>query len=545
LAARPKGGAVKELARTAFDGQALRVIQHVAGESPETADKILEILAADLVVWAGRLCLIHRLEAPSSGWIARPAGSLLLHQADATHLAELATRRADHRKWDRRANDFLPCDCPRRIGEQLLARGHWPGVRELLGVVEAPLVLPDGRLLDRAGFDVASGLYLAAVPDGYTSPEPEPGSGEVDQAVDVLLDAVSTFPFASWYARSAAMAAILAALLRRVLPAAPLVAITAPTPGTGKSLLADVVSVVAIGRPGAVLALGADEAETEKRLYAALLAGDQMIVLDNLEAPLRGAVVCQVVTQPAVRFRPLGGSGMVTVPTNAMVIVTGNNVDLRGDVIRRAMPIHLDAECERPDQRTFARDALAHTFANRGPLIRAALTIVRAYLAAGAPAVDGLPPYGGFGEWDRLVRRPLVWAGLPDPLGGAELLRAVDPDLENTRALFTTWRDVFGNEPATAAEALARARATGPSCSGRVDPEHPAFSDAMHAVTGERLDGRRLAAWLRRHRGRIVDGLQLVRGEDDRHAKVARWAVTPAGFAGSAVSLSPNVGKVS
>jgi putative DNA primase/helicase len=53
----------------------------------------------------------------------------------------------------------------------------------------------------------------------------------------------------------------LTALLRRALPAAPLVAITAPTPGTGKSLLADAVSVVAISRPGAVLALGADEAD--------------------------------------------------------------------------------------------------------------------------------------------------------------------------------------------------------------------------------------------------------------------------------------------
>jgi putative DNA primase/helicase len=46
---------------------------------------------------------------------------------------------------------------------------------------------------------------------------------------------------------------------------------------------------------------GKDEAETEKRLHSAMLAGDTLISLDNCDEPLGGDVLCQILTQPSIK----------------------------------------------------------------------------------------------------------------------------------------------------------------------------------------------------------------------------------------------------
>lgn len=496
-------------------------IFHDPGRQHEVNDHIVAALATsqagpDIYIWSNGLARIYELAKPETGEIARPAGSIILHSINATHLAEIATQKARHYKHDRRSNDYREMDCPKRSAEAIIERGHWPELRVLTGIVESPTLAPDGELLDSQGYH-ACGIYITNIPSDYESLNAKPSISDAQDAIHQLKEPFTTFPFVGESDQSAAIAAIITALIRRSLPAAPMLAVTAPTPGTGKSLLADLVSKIAINRRSAVLALGSDEAETEKRLYAALLAGDSILTLDNIEQPLRGAVICQILTQSSVRFRPLGGSSVVTVPTCSTILATGNNLDIRGDLRRRVMLIRLDANTERPEQRQFKRDALAYVGERRGALIRAALTVPLAYLAAGSPPIEGLTAYGGFSEWDALVRRPLVWAGLPDP------------DLEVTRALFAAWRAAYGNEAATVADALSQARASMPRFDGNVDPVYPELRDALHAICGERLEARRAGGWLRRHRNRIVDGLQLLQVENDTHAKVARWAVRTAG----------------
>lgn len=515
------------------DGKARPKIFHKPGKLPDIIDDTLSAVShmsvcVDLFVWSGGLYRIYRLPKPETGNIARPVGSLVLHHIDANHLSELATRAAHHYKFDRRSGSWLVIDCPRRIAEAIISRGQWPTLRHLGGIVEAPTITADGRLVDEAGYHPC-GLFVTTNPGDYMPPPAVPTLDDAKAAVKQLSEAVETFPFVDDCDSAAAIAAIMTGLNRRSFPAAPMVGITSSTPGTGKSLLGDVICTIVLGRPSAVFALGADENETEKRLYSAFLAGDSILTFDNIEQPLRGAVLCQVLTQSSVRFRPLGGSSVVTVPTCAMLIATGNNLDIRGDLRRRVMLIRLDAKTERPERRVFERDALAYVASRRGTLIRAALTISLAYLAALPPPPEGIVAYGGFSEWDVMVRRPLVWAGLPDPLRGAETLRDTDPDLEATRAMFAAWRSVYGDEATTVADVLACIREDMSRFDGGYDSAHPDLRDAIHAISGERLDARRVGGWLRRHRDRIVDGLQLVQSDSDSHAKVARWRVITAG----------------
>lgn len=521
LRAVPTGGGT-------FNAEGRRVIQHDPGKLPEVLDHLgaaLAEYAGNLYVYAGRLVRVYSVPEAQRGSVHRPRGALILHPVDAAHLVELAGRAAMHERFDARADRYKPCDCPKRVAEAYLARGHWPEIPMLSGFTEAPTITLDGKLLDQPGFN--DGLFLAFDKiAGYVPPPASLSMEDAEQAMTILLDLIREFPLIDYEDRAAVLAGIITGLVRRILPAAPMMAITAPTPGTGKTLLAETFSVIASSRRASVLSLGHDDAEAEKRLSGVLLAGDACILLDNIERPLKGDLLCQVLSQPSVRLRPLGASGMVSIPTHALMVATGNNLAIVGDLKRRVALIRMDAGTERPEQRTFKRDHLADVFARRGELIRAALTIPMAYLAAGVPAIEGLHPLGGFAEWDRMVRRPLVWLGLPDPLKASEGLREQDPDLEAMRLLFSSWRQAFGDKAVTAAEVVAAGMANQLMSSERT---HPDLYEGLQLVCSEKPNTRRLGYWLRAHRDRIVDGLQLKPARPDGHAKVARWQVMNCG----------------
>src|SRR5262249_29908641 len=99
------------------------------------------------------------------------------------------------------------------------------------------------------------------------------------------------------------------------------------------------------------------------------------------------------------------------------------------DTARRICHCRLESSEERPEERSEFRhpDMLAWVGANRGRLLGAALTILRAYCAAGRPDL-GLPAWGSFEGWSRLVRSAIVWVDLPDP-GETRLLLQASADV--------------------------------------------------------------------------------------------------------------------
>ena len=532
LAKTGKGGRRPQTQKStgSYDATGRRVIRHLAGELPSILDQLGAALAeanANLFRYAGRLARVYQAGEETHGDVKRAAGALLVHPVEPAHLVELGGRAAIHEKWDSRNMAFVPCDMPRRAADCYLARGHWPELPALNGFVEAPTITPDWRLIDQPGYDIDTGLFSAyATIPGYRRPLEKPTKNDALRALETLSSLFESFPFVDASDRSAMLAGVLTAILRRMLPAAPMFAITAPTPGTGKTLLCETLAILATNRRASVLSLGHDDAETEKRLTGVLLAGDAVISIDNIERPLKGDLLCQVTTQQFVRLRPLGGSGMLSIPTHALLVATGNNLSIVGDLKRRVVLVRLDAGIERPEQRTFDTDHLATISARRGEIITAALTLALSYGKAGAPKITGLHALGGFEIWDRMVRRPLVWLGLSDPLKASEGLRDQDPDIEAMRLLFSSWSAIFGTSPTTVADVVAAGMETAPMSSNYTNAE---LRDALQLVCSEKPNSRRLGYWLRAHRERIVDGLQLRQSGTDGHAKVSRWSVIKCG----------------
>lgn len=96
-------------------------------------------------------------------------------------------------------------------------------------------------------------------------------------ALEILRTLFKGFPFANQESESVAIAAVLTALIRKSITTAPLFGITAPKMGTGKSLLADAIALIATGKPNSVLSIAENEIEERKRLLSVLMEGDLMI----------------------------------------------------------------------------------------------------------------------------------------------------------------------------------------------------------------------------------------------------------------------------
>jgi hypothetical protein len=211
--------------------------------------------------------------------------------------------------------------------------------------------------------------------------------------------------------------------------------------------------------------------------------------------------LCTFLTTSVWRERFLGVSRDHAVPTNTVVVVTGNNLALVGDLTRRFLLCRIDPGVERPEEREFTRDLRAHVLRHRPRLVTAALTIMRGYVAAGRPRPAGTKPLGSFESWDRLVRGAVLWLGLPDPVGTRLELVESDPVRERLTALLSAWHEAFGERRITASDLIFEAAKV------------PRLKNALLPLAEERgeLSAKKLGYSLRSLTGRIADGLRLVK----------------------------------
>jgi len=186
------------------------------------------------------------------------------------------------------------------------------------------------------------------------------------------------------------------------------------------------------------------------------------------------------------------------------VFATGNNITFRGDMVRRGLVCNLEALDERPELRVFQKDALEVAADNRGTYVAAALTIVRAYLAASAPSVCG--PFGSYAAWSKMVRSPLIWLDEPDPVISMEGIRDEDAVLNSIREFVSLWLD-YGldlNTPYLAATIIEEACNAPPTYWGPMYFKQFLLRVAASKGDPKAISAERLGHWLRKIDGRIV-----------------------------------------
>lgn len=286
-------------------------------------------------------------------------------------------------------------------------------------ITEVPLLRGDGTVLDKPGYDTASGvLYVPSLTDRIRVPA-APTQAQARAAAKFITDEVLVdFPFKTQADQANALAFLLTDTVRRAVPVAPAAVISAPTMGTGKDLFVRVVHFISTGRePG--LTRWEDEAERRKHITAALRAGATFITFSNCTGTLRSPALEHILTSPMAGGRILGLSETVNLVNRATWSFNGNNIGVSGDLSRRTYPIRLDAEVARPYERTpeggwHQPDLVEWVLQHRAKLIAAKLTILKAWVVGGRPAAptEVRSIFGSFERWESTMSGALHFAGV-------------------------------------------------------------------------------------------------------------------------------------
>ncbi|NGX58708.1 MAG: hypothetical protein K940chlam3_01616, partial [Chlamydiae bacterium] len=440
--------------------------------------------------------MVQRRKVPMGG-VKRSKGMLVIQPIEIPFLVERLTQVAHWYSSDARQkkdNPWKRCDCPDKIAKTYISRGEW-SLPLLEGVITAPTLRSDGTILDQGGYDQKTGLFFHP---SIQFPEFGLKSTKNDaiNAVKVFEKLLKGFPFVDEASFSVAISAITSTLIRRSLPTVPLHAFNAPKKGSGKSLLSDVVGMIATGLKPTQMSQPENPAEERKRLLALLMAGDPVICIDNVERPLGSDALCTILTSETWSERLLGVNKNIEVSTNVMFLATGNNTVFRGDLTRRVLKSTIDPACERPEERAFDVNLYHYVPTHRAHLVHAALTILRAYNQAGRPS-QGLSPFGSFEEWSGWVRSALVWCGLEDPCKTRHSIEEDDPVGIGLKRILMAWREKF-KEPVLARTVL-----------GTADP---VLRDAIEEFVGDpqKISSKKLGTRLKKYQNRTEGGLRFV-----------------------------------
>lgn len=338
-----------------------------------------------------------------------------------------------------------PVAPPREVLEDMLAHPK-PPILPLTGMAYSPIVTPDGEILIENGYHAASGYYVA-LGNLQVPPVPlSPTQDDVANAKRLLTDELLVdFKFAHAADRVHAVEAIMAPIIRPLIQGpTPLRMIEAPTPGSGKGLLAEAVAEIAIGGPPRSMTEGHDDDEWRKRLTAAALDAQPVTVIDNVRRRLESGSLASMLTVTEWSDRLLGASRTVTIPIRTSWYATGNNPAYSEEIGRRVVRIRLDTGEERPWERTgFRHDPLlAWVRKDRDLLIWAVLVLVRAWIAAGRPRASYV--MGSYDEWAAISGGILDNAGLPGLLGNREeTYRQAEAEIEAWRELIGAWWQAY------------------------------------------------------------------------------------------------------
>lgn len=408
-----------------------------------------------------------------------------------------------------------------------LARKTWPGVPPLRGIVGAPVLRPDGTLLQRPGYDEATGLYLAS--RAPLDPVPDaPTAEQVEQARHFIFGVfLRDFPWVADADRANYAGVLVTPILRRYLRVlTPFVVLTATMPASGKTILTSGPGMLYGQR---VLTWTHDDAELRKSITAVLADPVGTVIFDNLGegASIDSPVLARLITDRTWADRLLGGNRTASYANDRLWMATGNNLRLGGDMATRTVMVRLDPDMPHPEER--GGFALPHLDTwicdpvNQRRLLWHLLVLVVDWTRAGSPRRRGAR-MRQFTPWAEAVGGFLDHHGITGFLGNVADVREADDEDATWAAFLARWHSLYGTDRLTARELRRHAEPVFVAGVGEEDRWDGLFlTDHRGKIPNEMALARRMTGHVGRWHGSFV-----LRRATDPHSKVRLWWVETA-----------------
>jgi ribosomal protein L18E len=366
----------------------------------------------------------------------------------------------------------------------------------------------EGGLRGDRGYDAGNKVYID--PNYEPLPVPmNPTEDEVIAARELLFEAIRDFPFSdSWdierqsiktdekdadgylipnwkrgrSSRANAVAMILQPFARNLIDGpTPAYHFDKPAPGTGAGFLADVAHIIAEGTPPAIQTMSLNNEEFRKAITAILREGASVIFVDNINRKVDSGDLAGALTSGVWRDRILGQTQTVTIPVQAMWILAGNNLSFSNELMRRNVPIRLDAATPRPAHDR-GRGAFKHfplqpwLHENRPRFIQAAQTLIANWIQKGCPR--GSAFIHSFDQWSFVMSGILEAAGIDSFLKNVPAyLDMKDEDNAGQNMVVQKVAERYGLATFTPTQAIECVR----DMEGKLLPEVPVSGATDHA----------------------------------------------------------------
>ena len=508
-----------------------------ASSGPATIRALREAIDAgeipDTYVSGGGVVHVERISGAAIG-ASGDEDSPLPVTASLVGPAELAALLADHTYTYRVRSRKDGSGKPETYEEEVtpsaaslaaaLAPKEWPRLRPLFGIVGAPVLRPDGTLLQSPGYDPSTGLYLASkVP---LDPVPEaPTAAEVRAAREFLLHQfLGDFPWVGAADKANYLGLLVTPILRSYLRTLiPFGVVTSTMPGSGKTILTCGLGMLYGQR---VLTWTSNDEELRKAITSVLADPVGTIIFDNLAegSIIDSPVLARLITDRTWADRLLGKNATAAFQNDRVWTATGNNLRLGGDMRTRSVLVGLNPDVPRPEERTgFAIPNLDQWIlapANQRRVLWHLLVLVADWTRADAPRQPGLT-MRQFTPWAEAVGGFLAHHEVGGFLANVETVRDIDEDEAGWIAFFAHWRKKFGDEWITSNRLRESAAITWDQLGARDDPWDGLFlTDSRGKLLSPKSLGKILTGQVGRYRGPYRLGSRM-----EPHDKVRQWRV--------------------
>ena len=302
--------------------------------------------------------------------------------------------------------------------------------------VHNPVYSEDWRLI-APGFDKETGIY-------YSGTEIEPRSDT--KHIDALL---GDFCFKTPGDRTNYIGMMVTmVLIPRFIGSKPATLFCANQAGLGKTILAQIFSLLRDGKRCETISYNPNDEEFEKRLGAHVRRGHTTIIIDNAKSngrnpKIESACLERSITDPILSFRLLGASDTIRTENSHFLCITANSPEVSRDLVSRSLVVNLNFEGD-PSRRTFAiDDPEGYALTHRNEILGELLGLVERWKAAGSALAKTNTRFNKQG-WGNIVGGILAVAGQPEFLSNAEEAAA---QLDETKRDFAELVDVLADHP--------------------------------------------------------------------------------------------------
>ncbi len=355
---------------------------------------------------------------------------------------------------------FAKIPPPKPVVAQTRAVGPSIGLQPIEGVLRCPVMCGDGSIINDNGYHAPSGYYqTGAHPDAMPSGTPDFPAARI--ALETLQHLFrgpghdesnrlrEGFPWANPQRdHIVPIAAILTMLARPAFAQVPAFVIDASMPGSGKGKIASIIHAIVMGRLPSTGTWPGDKDEQEKLLAGVALAGTPIWCVDDIVGDFGSPSLQNALTTESYSGRILGYTNYTSMPWKTMILATGNNMQLYRDMPRRCIIARLEPKSDQhnkiKDEDFWIPGIVEHALAHRIKYIRAGLTILKAYHAAGRPGAHD-KNLGSFEGWAQLVGGALRWIGAGDITTYSALERVIETDEALAiRTILSDWPRIDG-----------------------------------------------------------------------------------------------------